>query len=238
MPYVDRLPKVTPYLLDRADTMCPRRLRCAYQDHKGTDAPFLRWRIRDPLVEDARAAHHDLGPPNPAAFTDRESLVPEERALLGLAQRTYLRLFADEPARAIDHEPYERPYESSRRGVRVGGGVDLAVEGPNGERELRQFELWGRTPCADPFASAQILCAVLRLSGWVGKETLRIRHADLIGGWIDEYTVDLGATLGDLAQRFDHLHRMIQQRSAEPAPPVPGQECAQCSYMLGCEAHA
>lgn len=232
------LPKVTPYLLRHADTMCARRLRLTFQALKGNGGAFLRGRVRDALVEDARAAHHELGVPNPAAFFVREELVPEERDVYRRAADGYLELFGDEPARAIDHEPYDGPVESPSRQVRVGGWIDLAVEGPSGTRELRQFELWGREPHADPLHpdATAILTAVLRLSRWIGDGPVRIRHADLLGRRVNEHVVDAGRDLPDLRARFEQRLAKIRLRAADGRA-QPGQECASCAFLAGCEAH-
>lgn len=59
------LPRITPYVLRRAETMCPLRLRHDVAGRRGMLGPFLRWRGRDPFLAAARAAHADLAPPPP-----------------------------------------------------------------------------------------------------------------------------------------------------------------------------
>lgn len=227
------LPKVTPYLLDRAPDLCGRRMRLAYQNQRGDQGAFLRGRVRDALVGDARAAHTELGPPNPESFFVRPELLPEEQAMQRRAIDHYLELFADEPVRAVDHDEYDRPVE--RRGVLVGGWIDLVCEGPRGQPELRQFELWGRRIEPEPLENATVLLAVLRLSRWAGERPLRVRVADLVGGALAETTVDLGEARSRLVARYEQRIARIALR-VQDARAEPGDHCTACPYVPGCPA--
>ncbi|MBI2170244.1 MAG: hypothetical protein HYU28_12220 [Actinobacteria bacterium] len=226
------LPKVTPYLIERAEDLCPRRLRLAFQNQKGDGGAFLRGRVRDALIEDARAAHAELGPPNPASFHVRTELLPEEQAVQRRAIDHYLAIFGDEPVRAIDHDDFDRPVE--RQGVLVGGWIDLACEGPDGEPELRQFELWGRPMFAEPADNMTILLAVLRLSRWVGDRALRIRLADLVGGRVVESTVPAPAR-AQLVDLYEQRIATITGRTRR-AEAIAGDHCTACPYVPGCPA--
>lgn len=227
------LPKVTPHLVGRSADRCPRRIRLAHQNQRGDSGAFLRGRVRDAVVEDARAAHADLARPDPASFPVHGELLPEEQEIQRRAADHYLRLFGEEPVRAIDHEEYDRPVE--RRGVLVGGWIDLACEGPDGERELRQFELWGRELDPDPRENATLLLATLRLSRWVGPRPLRIRLADLVRGRGEEVVVDLGEERGHLVALYEQRLLRIRRR-ADSGEAVPGDGCVACPYVAGCPA--
>lgn len=229
----DDLPKVTPYLVDRAPELCPRRLRLAFQNQRGEQGAFLRGRVRDAVVEDARAAHAALGQPNPDSFHVRHELLPEEQAVQQLAIDHYLALFGDEAVEAVDHEEYVRPVE--RRGVLVGGWIDLACEDRDGHPQLRQFELWGRRLVADPRENATLLLATLRLSRWVGDRVLRIRLADLTSGALVEHEVDLPTERSDLVSLYEQRLARIRLRTRKPEP-VPGESCTACPYVAGCPA--
>ena len=237
MATTDAPPRITPYLLRMADAMCPRRLRSIYQGLKGDDGAFLRGRVRDALVEDARAAHAEMRPPEASSFFVREELLPEERLVYRKAADGYLELFADEPVVAADHEPFDRPLEW--REFRLGGWIDLAVERPSGVKELRQFELWGGPLRPDPFDpdATAILCAVLRLAKWAGNGTLVVRHVDPVGRRIEEQELEMARDLPELKTRFYQRLSILKLRASVQRPtPVPGQECAGCAFVAGCEA--
>lgn len=229
----EALSKVTPYLVDRADDLCPRRLRLAFQNQRGDGGAFLRGRVRDAMVEDARAAHAELGPPNPGSFHLRAALLPEEQAVQRLAIDHYLALFADESVRAIDHADYDTPVE--RQGVLVGGWIDLACETADGRPELRQFELWGRALVADPEHNMTVLLAALRLSRWIGDRPVRIRVADLVGGTLAEHEIDMASRRSELVALFEERLGTIGSRTRRPEA-VPGEHCTACPYVPGCPA--
>lgn len=227
--------RVTPYLLRAADTMCPRRLRMEHEGAGKTQGAFMHSRVRDPFVEDARAAHADMAPPNPASFSERPDLLPEENAVLHLAAEGYLRLFGEQSARAIDHQALPSPFPAPKRRVTIGGYLDLALETPAG-KELRQFELWGNDVCADPGESWTMLCLVLRLADWVGGGRLRLCHVDPLNGNADECTLDCGRELSKLASRFDRRLARLRARAADPRP-EPSDACGTCPFIPRCEAH-
>ena len=230
------LPVVTPYLLRRADDMCPRRLALTYDDSDGTQGAFTRYRIRYPLLDAARNAHAELRPPDPQFFTPPADLLPDEQKLFRRVSETYCRVFAGEPVRTILGHPGERRTESKRLGVMVGGAVDLLVEDPDGGRELRQFELWGRDVCADPAESWETLLAVLRLVGFLGDVVLRVRHVDLVHGKTDERLVDLARNRAGIVRRFEERLELVRSR-ADKDSPEEGQDCGTCPYIPLCGVH-
>lgn len=227
------LAKVTPYLVERAEDLCPRRLRLAFQDQRGDGGAFLRGRVRDAVVEDVRAAHAEMGPPNPASFRIRSNLLLEEQNIQQRCIDHYLRLFGDEAARAIDHDEYRSPVE--RGGVRVGGWIDLACETESGGAELRQFEMWGRDVVADPTRNMTILLAVLRLSRWAGARPLRVRLADLVSGGVTEEVVDIAGRRDELVGLYEERLAVITTRTRR-AEAVAGDHCTACPFVAGCPA--
>lgn len=234
----EALPRVTPFLLDRGPTMCPRRLRRHYQRLGGDDGAFTRGRIRDPLVQDARAAHQEMGPPNPRSFSVRTGLLPEEQALMHRAIDHYLDLFGDEPFQTSDDEAWDRPVESADGTFEVGGWIDLVGHRPDGAVELRQLELWGRQPEADPLRSFSVLLAVLRIRKHARADRVVVRHADLVHGHLAEHDVDLPTAGSELNATFSRRLARVRLRVQEGARvATAGMDCVTCPYANGCPAH-
>lgn len=234
---VQSLPRITPFLVERAATMCARRLRRHYQGLKGNDGPMLRGRVRDRFVDCARAAHAEMGPPNPASFPDPLDLVPEEQAVFRRAAGHYLSLFGDEPLETVVDDFWDEPTVADGGDFRVGGWIDLVGRRPDGVPELRQFELWGRPANADPFESATILLAALRIRKHLQPDHLVVRHADLVHGRADERRIDLRAEGGALATRFSQRRARLQVRVKDgEREATPGPDCQTCPYVQGCPA--
>jgi hypothetical protein len=231
------VPKVTPYLLERGPTMCPRRLLFTYEGRLGTADTFTRWRLRDPLVEAARLVHAAMARPVADGFGAAPmDAVAEERALWDRAVATYVNLFGAAAAMTVTGHGGEAPTLSPGRGVRLGGAVDLVVLTEAGEAELRQFELWGGPVCARPLASFEIGMAVLRLARWGSGRRLLVRHVDLFSGALDEHEFDYATDLDAVRQRFDgRLEEVRSHMGAAVA--VAGVECGTCNYIAGCPEH-
>jgi hypothetical protein len=231
----DELPRVTPYLLRRAERMCPLRLRRDFFGKGGLKSSFLRFRVRDPLLEAARAAHAELEAPRPEHFRAPPELRVEERAVYERAAATYVERFGSEPVRALDHG-CDRPTPWPSRGVRVGGSIDLTVEDAAGTRELRQLELWRRPPPSEPLDGVDIRLAVLRLSRWAGGERLRVRWCDLVGNDVRTQNVDLVAETPRLKAWLEDRIGVVEERAAQPIP-EPGIDCATCAHVPACPVH-
>ncbi len=173
------LPKVTPYLLRRADSMCERRLAKEYEGGDRSHDPVHRSRMRDAFLAAARDAHAELRAPVAADFAGLAAhgaglaahgagLEPEERAVLAQAAHWYVQMFGDRAARWEDLG-LDSPTVSPRRRLRIGGWIDLPVVTGDGGYELRQLDLWGgRVPFEDPLELEAVRVAVLRLARWVG----------------------------------------------------------------------
>jgi hypothetical protein len=231
----DELPRITPYLLRRAERMCPLRLRRDFLGQGGLKSSFLRFRVRDPLLEAARAAHAELGTPRPEHFRAPPELRAEERAVFERAGATYVTRFGSEPVRAVDHG-CDRPTPWPSRGVRVGGAIGLTVEDAAGTRELRQLELWRRPAPREPLESVEIRLAVLRLSRWAGGERLRVRWCDLVGDEVRSQDVDLAAETPRLKSWLAQRIAVVEERAAQPIP-EPGTDCATCAHVPTCPVH-
>ena len=230
------VPKITPYLLERGPEMCPRRLLCEYEERDKTPDVFTRWRLREPFVEAARTAHQLMAPPARSVFVAAVDLIEEERHLFARAVETYLAVFGSQAARAVEDHGAQTPTLSRARNVRIGGAIDLLVVLADGEAELRQFDFWGRPPCADPLASFAMTVAVLRLARWAKGRRLRIRHVDLIGGEQDSASFDYAQDLDAARARFDGRLDLIRARMDAQVTAV-GLGCGSCSFVAGCPPH-
>jgi hypothetical protein len=230
------IPKVTPYLLERGPDMCPRRLLHEYEERAKTPDAFTRWRIRQPFVDTARLMHLVMGRPVRGQFVAPLDLLDEEAVLYARAADAYVEIFGDQPARTVEDHGADTPTLSPARNVRVGGAIDLLVVLADDTVELRQFEFWGKPPCADPMASFAMTLAVLRLARWARGRELRIRHVDLIGGREDVVTVDYAGDLAALRARFDGRLDLIRARMDAHVTQV-GLGCGNCAFVAGCPPH-
>ncbi|MDQ1432759.1 MAG: hypothetical protein QOF40_3361, partial [Actinomycetota bacterium] len=192
------LPKVTPYLLRRADSMCARRLAREYEGGDRSHDPVHRSRMRDAFLALARDAHAESRVPVAEDFAGLSGqggglaaeLEPEERAVLAQAAHWYVQVFSDRAARWEDLG-LDSPTVSPRRRLRIGGWIDLPVVTADGGFELRQLDLWGgRVPFDDPLDLEAVRIAVLRLARWSGDQPLRVVWADLVHGLVRERVVD------------------------------------------------
>jgi PD-(D/E)XK nuclease superfamily len=233
----EALPKVTPYLLRRADSMCARRLAREFEGGERSSDPVNRSRLRDAFLAAARDAHADFRVPTADDFAGiGADLEPEERAVLAQAGDWYVHVFGDRAVRYEDHG-LDVPSVSPRRKLRIGGWVDLAVVGLEGVRELRHVELWGgRTPIEDPLELESVRVAVLRLSGWAVDQPLRVVWADLVHGTVCERTVLVTAELPELTSWFEERVDVVRRRCATPDPQM-GEDCATCSFVAACPEH-
>lgn len=193
-----------------------------------------RLAVREALVAAARAAHADSRPPEARWFGAPVELRAEERILFEHAARWYTTIFAGRAVRTVLHD-CDRPTWLPRRRVRLGGSVDLPLEGDDGTRELRQIRLGGRVP-QDPLEEPRVWLAVLRLARtlWTGGE-LRVSLADLLDGKLSERTVDLAAVLPELGHRLDVTLGDLD--ALDPDAVHPGSACLTCRFVSGCPAH-
>jgi len=233
--------KVTPSLLRAADVMCARRLaREVDTEAERSGDPVNRSRLRDAFLATARDLHAELRSPTLADFDRPEhafpELFPEEHAVLAQAGRWYARLFGE---RAVRYEELglDHPTRSPRRSVRIGGWVDLVVADADGNKEVRQLELWdGRAPARDPLELESVRVALLRIARWVDHDPIRVVWADLVHGLMRERTVDLARELPALTGWFDERVAVVRARIAEPTPRA-GADCGTCRFVAACAEH-
>jgi hypothetical protein len=237
--YSELLPRISPFLLRRADDLCARRLAREMDGPRGSHDPLHRARLRDAFLARARDLHATVHAPTAGDFVGAgDDLEAEEQLVLAQAARWYAVMFADRAVRYHDHG-LEHPSPSRRRGVRIGGWVDLAVVGADGAKEYRHLDLWaGRPPDNEPLDLETVRVAVLRLRRWVGDDPLRVVWADLLRGDLREQTVRLGGEddLDPLVDWFDERLDLARARAAEPLPTM-GDDCRTCRHVALCPAH-
>lgn len=236
------LPKVTPSLLARADTACARRVARELEGDSGSASPVNRGRLRDAFLEALRKAHLESRAPAADLLPAPDALLPEEAAVFRHAAGWYATLYADRPGRTHHHH-CDHPTVFRRRGIRAGGWVDLTLEGPGGEPELRQLGLWGRILPDDPLDDVAARLAVLRLwtptpgqDGWATDRPLRLSVADLVRGDRRERVVELRTDAGWLGDWLDERVATVHALAAEGTA-RPGTECGFCRFFSGCPAH-
>ena len=224
-------------MLHSASTQCARRLNEEYLGTKGSDDPIGRARMRDVFLDAARVVHAQGGLPRLEALRFPSMLEPEERRVLDHAAGWYAQLYGDRAVTTHLHD-CDRPTESPRLGVRVGGWVDLTVIGDDGTKELRQLELWaGRQPAGnDPLELERVWMAVLRLARWVGDDPLVVSWADLVRGDRRERVVQVAEELPELRARLEAQLDTVRERIVDPTA-TPGADCRQCRYVWRCPAH-
>jgi PD-(D/E)XK nuclease superfamily len=230
--------KVTPYLLQHAESMCARRLARTFEGEPRSHEPMHRSRLRDAFLALVRDAHAEFRAPVAGDFVNVGAelvpeLLPEEAAVLAQSVHWYTQIFGDRPAR------WEDPgtdHATDRRGLRVGGWIDLPLRTVDDQHELRQFELWGRrVPPDDPMDLAALRVAFLRLTPWLAGEPLRVVWVDLVHGIVRERIVD-PEERATFTSWFDGHIETVLARSATPTAEQ-GADCGNCTFVAACPEH-
>jgi hypothetical protein len=234
----EEFPKVTVAFLRRVEELCPRRVAFEHHNRRGNRTAPAQWRVANQLMDHARVAHIELGPPSPVAFTPLPDLVPEERRVYDTAARWYLQLFGRRAVRTVDVDDldeWETPVPEL--GVRLVGPAGLPVEDGDGRAELRLLRIGGAEPdSTDPLGSVDIRFALLRRAGWLAGRSVRLVHADLLFGALVEHEIAVDAALDQLRPWLHERVGAVRARVDNPVP-RPGLECGRCRFVAGCAAH-
>jgi hypothetical protein len=228
----EEFPRVTPAMLRRANVMCRRRLA---REHAGgkrraNQSADARFAVSNRLFEDAQLAHTELGPPRPEAFVDPSDLEPEQRALYHAAVRGYLDAFGDRPGRATD---LGWSTHLADVGVDLFDRPGLALDLPDGRRELRVLHLGGRhvgAPLLDPVKRR---VALVRTEAWA-PEQMTIVAADVIEQELDRETPDLERERADARAWIIERVELVKELAADGRTQV-GSDCSGCPFIAGCD---
>jgi hypothetical protein len=231
---MEELPRVTPALLRRADDMCRRRLA---REHEGGKAHAnrvadARFAVANRLVADARLAHAEPDTVRAEAFVEPRELEPEQQALYRAGVRGYLAEFGHRPGRSLDLgwrttlEPH---------GVDLIFDPGLALERPDGGREVRILKLGGRRSGAPLLDPVELRCVLLRTEDFASEE-LVVVATDLIEQESVTHVADLACerpeALAWVAERI-----AVILRHAGDARARAGNDCNGCAFVAGCAAH-
>jgi hypothetical protein len=234
----EELPKVTLAFLRRVEELCPRRVAFEHHNRRGNRTAPAQWRVANQLMDHARVAHIELGPPSPVAFTPLPDLVPEERRVYDTAARWYVQLLGDRAVRTVDvddGDEWETPVPEL--GVRLVGPAGILVEDAGGHAELRLLRLGGVEPDAtDPLGSVDARFALLRRAVRLAGGSVRLVHADLLFGALVEHEIAVDAALEQLRPWLHERVGAVRARIDNPVP-RPGLECGRCRFVAGCAAH-
>ncbi|MBK5287154.1 MAG: hypothetical protein JJE46_01680 [Acidimicrobiia bacterium] len=226
--------RVTVRQLARAESTCPRRLDLDHQDTRANRGANRGFRVRAQIEADARLAHTGFRRPDAAHFRATDDLFPEERQVYETAARWYVALFGDEPMAVADIDTHEFETIARRTGVRLVGGAGLALEAPEGRRELRMLSIGDRST-EELLDSASVRFALLRRPDWTRLGPLRVVRADLLGGWAVAADTDGAELWPDLREWLQDRVSVIRAH-ADKRRPRAGWECARCPYIAGCAA--
>jgi hypothetical protein len=225
-------PRVTTAMLKRADDMCRRKLA---REHAGgkrlaNRSADMRFAVSNRLQEDARLAQAELGPPRPEAFVDPKDLEPEQRALYRAAVRGYLDAFGERPGRATDLG-WQTHLDAT--GVDLIGDPGIALELPDGRRELRMLHFGSRhanTALRDP---VQERVALARTAEWA-PDQLTIVVADLIEQELERVTPELPRARDEALAWINERVEVVKTLAADGRARA-GADCSGCAFIAGCE---
>ena len=219
-------------MLKRADAMCRRRLA---REHAGgkrnaNKSADMRFAVSNRISGDARLAQAELGPPRPEAFVEPTDLEPEQRALYLAAARGYLEAFGERPGRATDLGWQTHLAEV---GVDLIADPGIALDLPDGRRELRVLQFGGRhpgTPLVDPVARQ---VALVRTSEWA-PDQLTIVTADVIESEMSRDTPELAREREEAFAWINERVELVKSLAADGRARA-GSDCSGCAFIAGCD---
>ena len=212
--------------------MCRRRLKHEHtgdkrRANKSADARFA---VSNRLVGDARLAHAEMTPPRPEAFVEPTELDHEQRALYRAASAGYLSFFGARPGRIADLG-WRTTFPDL--GVDLVGDIGLAIDSPDGRKELRALSIGSRKRTL--LDDVDVRVALLRTEAWA-PDQVRIVAVDVIEQQSVELTPDLPS---ERKEAHDWLGERVEliQRLADDGRARAGSDCSWCPFIAGCGAH-
>ena len=224
--------KVTAAHLRRADRTCARRLSLDQQEQRGNRPSSRRFEVANRLTADVRLAHTEGGTPDDRAFVVPTDLVPEQQRLYAAGARGYLACFGDRPARLLPADTWAT--EHPDLGVRLVGDLGIALERPDGGRELRVLRLDGRSG-RDRLDEVEVTVAVLRAAPFAG-DRFELVAADLLTASATRLAVDVVAELPAARAWLVERLGVLRDRTRRAEPTV-GADCQGCPFVAGCPPH-
>jgi hypothetical protein len=223
-------PRVTASMLRRAHEMCRRRLKHEHTGDKRSANPTAsaRFAVSNRISADARLAQAELGPPRVEAFVDPRDLEPEQRALYRAAARGYLDAFGNRPGRAVDLGWQTRLADV---GVDLVADPGIALELPDGRRELRVLHFGSRRPTAPLLNTVDRRVALLRTAEWA-PDQLTIVAADVIEQELVRDTPELEREREEASTWINERIELVQSLVADGRPRA-GADCSGCPFIAG-----
>lgn len=219
-------------MLRRADEMCRRRLKHEHTGDKRSANPTTsaRFAVSNRLAADARLAHAELALPRAEAFVEPRDLEPEQRALYRAAVQGYLGEFGERPGRAVD-----LGWQTHLDDVDVDlvGDPGIALDLPDGRRELRVLLLGARSRGASLLDAVNRRIALVRTTDWA-PDQLTIIAADLIEQQVQRDTPDLARERAEAIEWINDRVRRVKELAADGRARA-GADCAGCPFIAGCE---
>jgi len=212
--------------------MCRRRLAREYAGGKrnANKSGDARFSVSNRISGDARLAQVELGPPRPEAFVDPTDLEPEQRVLYRAATRGYLEMFGDREGLCTD---LGWRTHLDDVGVDLVADIGIAIELPDGGRELRALHFGSRRPNAPLLDDAQLRFALVRTAAWA-PDQLAIIAVDVIERDTECYAPDLPAARSDARSWIVKRVEVVQQLAADGRARA-GADCMGCPFIAGCD---
>jgi len=212
--------------------MCRRRLAREYAGGKrnANRSADARFSVSNRISEDARLAQTEAGLPRPEAFLDPADLEPEQRVLYRAATRGYLETFGDRAGRCAD---LGWRTHLDDVGVDLIADIGIAIELPDGGRELRALQFGSRHPSAPLLDDARLRFALVRTEHWA-PDQLTIIAADVIERDVECYTPDLPAARADARLWITERVELVQHLAADGRSRT-GADCMGCPFIAGCD---
>ena len=216
--------------------MCRRRLA---REHTGGKRHANRIGRR-PLrgLEPARRPTPGSRTPSSGRRAPRRSsspsdLEPEQRALYRAAVRGYLDEFGDRPGRAADLGWQTAPRPSSASTSSADPGI--ALELPDGRRELRVLQLGGRRAGAPLLDPVELRVALVRTEEWAPDQLDDRRRRPHRTGDCVATRPDLAAERAEAARWISERVELVKELAADGRARG-GADCTGCPFIAGCDA--
>ena len=233
------LPRVTPYLLRRADSMCARRLSRMFEG--GERSPRSRAPLPPARRVPRRGARHArrAGRPHRGRLRRRGRPARPRRRCPRSARCSSRRGAGTSPCSATD-----RPAGTIRGPTSPPTGAGSASAAgsicpcaPPTTASSCASSSSGDGGClpTDPLELEALRVAFLRLTPWLGGAPLRVAWADLVRGLVVERVVEPDERPAT-TEWFDERVTIVRERADDPVARS-GRDCGGCAVVSACPEH-